>query len=66
MEWINGNDVYEFIKMRCRLDGRISLNEIMTRYSDPLTAVHEVDELIKAGLIKRDFAEDVEIYYGVV
>ncbi|KKQ41656.1 MAG: hypothetical protein US61_C0042G0006 [Parcubacteria group bacterium GW2011_GWE2_37_8] len=64
--FINGNDVYEFIKIKCRLDGRVSLNELMTRYSDPIEVNKEVDELVKTGLIKRDYSEDVEIYYGAV
>lgn len=65
-EWINGNDIYEYIKMRCQLDRRVSLGELMTRYDDPLFVVSEVDELEKTGLIKRDYSEDVEIFYTVV
>jgi hypothetical protein len=64
--WVNGNDIYEYIKMRCQLDSRISLGELMTRYDDPLFVVSEVDELEKSGLIKRDYAEDVEIFYTVI
>lgn len=52
--------------MRCQLDSRVSLGELMTRYDDPLFVVAEVDELEKSKLIKRDYAEDVELFYRAV
>lgn len=63
---VNGNDVYQYIKMRCRLDGRISLYELMNLYDDPLEVQKDVTELEDCGLIKRDYSEDVEIFYTVV
>lgn len=66
MEWINGNDIYQYIKMRCQLDSRVSLGELMTRYNDPLFVVAEVDELERVGLNQRDYSEDVEIFYRAV
>ena len=64
--FINGNDIYEYIKMRSQLDGRVSLGELMTIYDDPLFVVTEVDELEQMKLIKRDYVEDVEIFYRAV
>lgn len=63
---VNGNDVYQYIKMRYRLDGRISLYELMNLYDDPLEVQKDVTELEDYGLIKRDYSEDVEIFYTVV